>query len=114
MDDTTRTREEHLTDDDLVLLHYGEPGEAAGVDAEAHVSHCEECRKRLEDLRKVLHAVRLPVPEPDRFFEARVWQAVAPRLEPRAAGTDRAASPDGGRRPAPGASSAGLLRPRTL
>jgi hypothetical protein len=75
---------EHLTDDDLVLLHYGEPAEPGRMDAAAHVAGCDLCRERLAGLRKVLGAVDLPVPEPDRFLEARVWSAVEPRLAPRA------------------------------
>jgi hypothetical protein len=82
---------EHLTDDDLVLLHYGEPAEPDRMDAATHTAACEACRQRLEDLSKVLGAVDLPVPDPDRFFEARVWRAVEPRLAPRAAGPRRGA-----------------------
>src|SRR5688572_17120924 len=76
---------DHLDDDDLVLLHYGEPQQREGLDAGAHLAACAECQGRLAALRRVLSEVKMPVPGPDPFLAARVWSAVEPRLTPRAA-----------------------------
>jgi len=69
----------HLNDDDLILLHYGEAGDAAA--AEAHLVDCAECRRRREELQAVLAAADpLPVPERGADYGAEVWRRLAPRL----------------------------------
>jgi len=72
----------HLTEDELVLHHYGDsaPAEAAG-----HLDQCETCRGALADLRRVLAAVETaPVPDPGPFLEKRMWRRLEPVLGPRA------------------------------
>jgi hypothetical protein len=70
----------HPSDDDLVLLHYGE---AAGREAADHLQACAECRQRLRELTETLQLARPPeAPEPDPGFEARIWAALEPRLAP--------------------------------
>ena len=48
----------HLTDEELVLHHFGETEDAA---VRAHLAQCDACRAALEGLRRDLAAV--PVPE---------------------------------------------------
>jgi hypothetical protein len=68
----------HSSDDELVLLHYGEE---TGPDTEAHVRACADCRERLRGLSTTLALARSPeVPEPGEGFEARVWARLQPRL----------------------------------
>lgn len=70
----------HLGDDDLVLLYYGETGEAP-EGALAHLSACAECAARLEALRGLLSAVEPPaVPERGPDYADRVWERLEPRL----------------------------------
>jgi len=70
----------HLTEEDLVLHHYGE---AVGADPADHVSRCGECAARLAALGRDLD--RLPADVPDRTpdYGARVWARLAPRLDAR-------------------------------
>lgn len=75
----------HLSDDDLVLLHYREP---AGAEAEAHLASCAACAERLRALGSVL-ALATPPEPPERGedYGARVWERLRPQLplpEPRA------------------------------
>ena len=74
----------HLSDDDLVLLHYRED---AGADAFAHLAGCAECTERLRALGRIL-AVAAPPEAPERGddYGARVWERLRPQLgvpEPR-------------------------------
>src|SRR5688572_17852804 len=72
----------HLSEDDLVLHHYGEEGRP---DAAAHLADCAVCRGALASLRHMLDAVdSAPVPEPDSFLASRVWARLEPRLAARA------------------------------
>jgi hypothetical protein len=67
-----------LSDDDLVLVHYGEAGDAAG---ETHLAACADCRRRLEEIGRVLVAAdALPVPERSDDYGAEVWRRLAPEL----------------------------------
>jgi hypothetical protein len=68
----------HLSDDELVLLHYRED-EAAG--AESHLASCPECAERLRVLAETLSLATLPEP-PERGFGygASVWARLQPRL----------------------------------
>ena len=74
----------HLSEDDLVLLHYRED---AGADAKSHVESCAECGRRLEALARTLVLAETPdVPEPGPDFEGRVWARLQPQLgQPAAA-----------------------------
>jgi len=74
----------HLSDDELVLMFYGEGGGLPG--AEAHVSGCQACRTRFESLASELGGLGdAPVPERDESYGALVWERLKPRLdaEPR-------------------------------
>jgi hypothetical protein len=69
----------HLTEEDLVLHHFGEDG--GGPAREAHLASCAPCREALAALRRDLGAV--PVPEPPERGEgygAEVWARLEPRL----------------------------------
>lgn len=69
----------HLTDEELVLHHFGEAEDPAAV---AHLSECAACRAALEALRGDLEAV--PVPEPPERgadYGAQVWARLQPHLD---------------------------------
>ncbi|MEA2491268.1 MAG: hypothetical protein QOH21_3060 [Acidobacteriota bacterium] len=68
----------HLSDDDLILLEYGE----LETDA-SHLDGCESCMHRRETLRNVLAAAGDDViPEPPDGYENHVWRHVSWRLRP--------------------------------
>jgi hypothetical protein len=68
----------HLSDEDVVLQHYGEPGRP---DAAEHLEQCEACRARLAALVRDLGALEADVPERGEDFGARVWARLEPRLD---------------------------------
>jgi hypothetical protein len=74
----------HLSDDDLVLIHYGEE---AGAEVEAHLASCASCAERLRALGRTLSLASLPeAPERGEDYGARVWERLRPQLgipEPR-------------------------------
>lgn len=69
----------HLSEEELILHHYGEAEDAAS--AEAHLAACEACRASrdalLEDLRVLNDDA---VPERGEDYGAAVWARVAPQL----------------------------------
>ena len=69
------------SDDDLVLLFYGESEDSVAL-REALAAD-PELRARYEALERVLAAVDLPVPERPAAYGARVWARLQPRLERR-------------------------------
>lgn len=72
----------HLSEEELVLHHFGEAEDAA--EAQAHLSECATCRAALEALRRDLAAV--PMPEPPARGEdygAEVWARLQPHLAER-------------------------------
>lgn len=69
------------SDDDLVLLFYGEAEDPAAM-REALAAD-PELRARYEALESVLSAVDLPVPERPEGYGAQVWARLLPRLQPR-------------------------------
>jgi hypothetical protein len=90
----------HLTEEQLILHYYGEPGEPgepgetseAGDDAaaggtlacERHLEECGPCRALYASLQRVLNVVDgLPVPERSADYGAEVWQRIQRRLGPR-------------------------------
>jgi hypothetical protein len=78
----TKTIARHLGEDELVLYHYREAGDAEAV--ASHLESCEACRAVYEALCQTLSAVgTLTVPEPDGTFESRMWQRVEPGLAAR-------------------------------
>jgi hypothetical protein len=68
----------HVSEDELVLLHYRED---AGRDAEAHVAACAECAARLRALAETLSLATAPDP-PERGddYGASVWARLRPQL----------------------------------
>ena len=68
----------HFSDDDLILLHYGElPGDAT------HLDGCESCRARMATLRDTLGFVNdEAIPEPPAGYEDHVWRHVSWRMHP--------------------------------
>lgn len=68
----------HLTDEDLVLIYYGEA-------PRAHVDTCAGCRERFHQLQRLLNTMdAAPVPERDAAYGARVWENVRTRESRRA------------------------------
>jgi hypothetical protein len=63
----------HLSEEDLVLMYYGEPGAPDG--AHAHLAECGECRAASDSLAQTLNLCNeWSVPTPDAGFERRVWK----------------------------------------
>jgi anti-sigma factor RsiW len=68
----------HLTDEELVLHHFGEAEDAA---VRAHLAQCDACRVALEALRRDLAAVPVPeAPERGEDYGAQVWARLRPQL----------------------------------
>lgn len=68
----------HVSDDDLVLHHYGER------DASGHLGACADCRARLASLQQVLATVdAAPEPVLPEGFERIVWARLEPALPAR-------------------------------
>ena len=69
----------HLTEEDLILLYYAEPGTPAN--AGAHLAECPECALRARSLAALLdECTSWPVTEPAPGFETRLWRGIAARL----------------------------------
>jgi hypothetical protein len=63
----------HLSEEDLVLIYYGEPGVPDG--ARAHLAECRQCKAAADSLAQTLDLCNeWSVPTPDAGFERRVWQ----------------------------------------
>jgi hypothetical protein len=72
----------HLTEEQLILHHYGEGDEPQMVSA--HVESCELCRTHYQRLCQTLLLVEsTPIPERDQNYGAQVWRQVRPRLAAR-------------------------------
>lgn len=70
----------HLSEDELVLHHYGESADAAA--AEAHLAGCAECRASFEALQRILAAVSSgELPERGAGYGQAVWRRLRPRLQ---------------------------------
>ena len=65
----------HPTDDELLLLAYGEVPEPQSADIESHVAGCDTCRATLAELGR--GRVALDVALPPRRRSARIWIALA-------------------------------------
>jgi len=72
----------HYTDDELVLLYYGETEDPA---LDAHLADCPRCRAAWSSLERVFAAVDdAPVPERGEDYGRLVWQRVEARATSRA------------------------------
>lgn len=72
---------EHVKEEDLVLLYYGEPN-ADGI--RAHVDLCADCRTEYQALQRLLNTMDAgTAPERDGEYGRRVWAAVAARARVR-------------------------------
>jgi hypothetical protein len=61
----------HLSEEDLVLIYYGEPGVQGGAQ---HLAECPQCKAAADSLAQTLDLCNeWPVPVPDAGFERRVW-----------------------------------------
>jgi hypothetical protein len=67
----------HLTPDELLDLAEGTRSESSA----AHLAKCDACRQQLDELRDVMAALQVDVPEPSPLFwahfSARVGEAIA-------------------------------------
>ena len=72
----------HLTEEELVLYHYGDVGDLAGTAAiDEHLRACPACQAGLDELRRTLAAVdQLPVPDRGDQYGAGVWARIQPGL----------------------------------
>lgn len=70
----------HLSEEDLILLFYGE------TEADPHFVQCGECQARSRSLAESLAPLNAwTVPEPDVEFERSAWAQLAPSLTNRPA-----------------------------
>ena len=74
----------HLTESEIALHYYGDDDDRLSV--ERHLAECARCRNDFEQVKAVLGAVKLPVPERPAGYEADVWNNLRAHLpEKRAA-----------------------------
>ena len=72
---------EHLSEDDLVLLLYGEAEHEAPL--RAHLASCAECRAAMGSLESLLAALREDdVPERGEDFSRAIWERVKRQRRP--------------------------------
>lgn len=72
----------HASEDDLILLYYGEADDDGNV--ERHVSSCSVCQGEFARLRRALALVdENAVPEPPPSFERTMWARLEPQLASR-------------------------------
>jgi hypothetical protein len=70
----------HLTEEDLILAYYNEPG--AADFAHPHLAECAECRSAAEALAQTLQLCNeWTAPEPSPDFGRDVWLRLVPALE---------------------------------
>ena len=75
----------HLSEEELILHYYGEPGETGETGetlAERHLEECGDCRALYASLQRVLNVVdTLPVPERSAEYGAAVWRRIEHSIE---------------------------------
>jgi hypothetical protein len=68
----------HLSEDDLILLHYGE---SKSRKAEAHLRECAACRSSFQEMSRVLSAIQAePIPQRDQLYGSAVWNRIRAHL----------------------------------
>ncbi len=73
------THSTHLSEEDLILLYYSEPGVPPG--ARAHLAECRECRAAAESLAYTLNLCNeWNPPEPSADFGRDAWNRLVPEL----------------------------------
>lgn len=71
----------HLSEEQLVLLYYGEAVDGAD---ERHLEVCELCRTQYGSLQRVLNSLdAMPVPERGLDYGAEVWKEIEPHVPGR-------------------------------
>ncbi|MBI2682879.1 MAG: hypothetical protein HYX26_06630 [Acidobacteriales bacterium] len=76
-----------MSEDDLILYHYGEQEAGAREAMDQHLQECAECAAEFERIEQVLAAVTedsLPVPARGEEYGAHVWARIQTRLPDRA------------------------------
>jgi hypothetical protein len=69
----------HWSEEELILHHYGEAGDALAV--LRHLESCDQCRALYGSLERALHAVdALPLPERGAEYGATVWRRIEDRI----------------------------------
>lgn len=69
----------HLSEQDLILLYYGESDEAEG--ARRHLQECPLCAQEAKALRETLELMdSLDIPEPRPGLERELWSKLAPEV----------------------------------
>lgn len=72
----------HLSDDELILHHYGETSPPDLARVAGHLSSCDECRSAHDQLGRVLTLVdEAPPVEARPGFERDVWARLEPHLD---------------------------------
>jgi hypothetical protein len=69
----------HLSEDELVLLQFGDANEPDIQRLEGHVARCPDCRREFERLRMVMDTI-MEIPEPAEGYEREVWHKLRPLL----------------------------------
>jgi hypothetical protein len=68
----------HLSEEDLILIYYNEPGVG---EARAHLAECQTCRAEAESLAAALNICdNWTAPEPGPEFTRSTWSRLAPQL----------------------------------
>jgi hypothetical protein len=74
----------HPSEEDLILLYYGEEGVSPAI--EAHLASCTACAQAFAALRADLSSVtEEPIPARGEEHGEKVWRDLQPRLRPRPA-----------------------------
>ncbi len=74
--------EKHISEEDLVLLYYGDAPDAAPL--ETHLASCDWCRAQYRGLQTALNTVEsAPVPDPGPDYGAEVWRKIEHRVRGR-------------------------------
>jgi hypothetical protein len=69
----------HLSEEDLILIYYGEPGTPEG--ARAHLAECGQCKAAADSLARTLDLCNeWSAPAPATGFERRMWARLAPEI----------------------------------